>query len=158
MENCKSRDIPITDLFHNLQLEWISYYIRSKIYDRELDIKKFHDISKMKKDKIDTFSLRNSIPSIFNKDSKMEKFLNEFYSTETNTVIFEYTPSNKNWLSRWDIEHFYRFDTIVQFENNEVKILKNDSYSKEVELLTPTREYLRVPYRDVRRDLTILFD
>lgn len=156
MDNYKSRDLPITDLFHNLQLEWISYYLRSKIYERELDLKMFKDITRMKKEKIDTFSLRNSIASIFTKPEKLEKYLNEFYSTETNTPVFIYSPKNEKWLTVWDIHYFYCFDTIVEFENKEVKIIKNDTYSKEVEFLTPQRNYMRVPYNEVRRDLSAL--
>lgn len=157
MDSVKSREIPINDLFHNLQLEWISYYIRSQIYNRDFDIKKFDDICKMKKEKIDTFSLRNSISSIFTKDEKMQKFLDEFYPQETNKVNFEYTPKNQK-LKLWDKFHFYKFGTIFEFEEKEIKIIKNDTYSDEVEFITEHREHKRVPYKEVRRDITILFD
>jgi hypothetical protein len=157
MENTKSREIPITDLFHNLQLEWISYFIRSQIYERKIDLKMFSDIIRMKKEKIDTFSLRNSIPSIFSKSEKLEKYLNEFYPKD-NKLNFEYTPKNRGWLTHWDKHYFYIFDTIVDYEGAEVKIIKNDTHSSKVEFLTPQREHKRVSYSEVRRDIKILFD
>jgi hypothetical protein len=157
MDSIKSRDIPIGDLFHNLQLEWISYYIRSKIYERECDIKAFNDICGKKKDKIDTFSLRNSIASIFSKEEKMKKFINEFYPLEKNLPNFCYTPKNRNWLFRWDKNYFYCYNTIVNFEGELVTILKNDNLSDEVEFLTSKRVFRRVPYNQVRKDIMILF-
>lgn len=156
MENLKSRDIPVNDLFYYLQLEWISYNIRSKIYERGIDIKRFTDICKMKKEKIDMFSLRNSVPSIFSKKERMEKYLNEFYSNENTTPKFQYTPKNKESLSKWDKNYFYKAGLFVYFNGELVQILTNDTLNNKVSFLASRREFKTVSYTEVFRDLTLL--
>ena len=60
----KSRTIPIPEWFSNLQLEYLTYKLREEMYVRDGDTKKFGDIAKMKKEKILSVSLRQSLTSI----------------------------------------------------------------------------------------------
>lgn len=80
MENCnKSRDISLVDYYHNLQLEFVSYFVRAKTYRKDY-VEFYNKICEGKRDKIKNISSRNNLPSIFdNEDLKnqcVSKFLN----------------------------------------------------------------------------------
>ena len=152
----KSRDMAVQDTFHNLQLEWVCYYIRSKIYEPEWSIKMFTDICEGKKVKIDKLSLQNSVPSIFTKKERLIKYLNEFYP-ENNIPNFQYTPKNQGKLERWDKHYFYKPGTFIIFEDESVQVLRNDTLNDTVDFITKRRQLMNVPYNEVRRDILELF-
>jgi len=71
----KDRTIPITDLFTLLQEEYICYWIRSKIYTREEDVKKFIEICAKKRDKIEQIATKNCATTIFNSAERRSKYI-----------------------------------------------------------------------------------
>lgn len=152
----KSRDMAVEDTFHNLQLEWVCYFIRSKVYDPEWSVKMFTDICAGKKEKIDRFSLKNQVPSIFTKKERLQKYLDEFYP-ETNIPNFQYTPKNQGKLERWDKHYFYKPGTFIIFEDESVRVLRNDTLNDTVDFITKRRQLMNVPYCEVRRDILDLF-
>ena len=112
----KSRDIPISSYYELLQIEFISYKIREKIYKRAEDKKKFSDIANMKKKKIDSFAMKNCLPSIFNGDPVyLQKYLDKFFGDNYGLPNFQYHDS-------WKVGVYGRYDPIYYFsKGTEVK-------------------------------------
>ena len=74
----KSRNIPMTDLFEILQYEFLSYYFRFKLYMRQEDKDKFEKYCKQKKDTVEKLCTRHGLYSIFTKEEKKRKYLDQF--------------------------------------------------------------------------------
>jgi len=105
----KSRDIPITEYYTNLQLEWISYKVRELIYDREIDRKRFHDICEMKKEKIEKFAFRNCCNSIFSSDNMKEKYVKKFLGNGYGLPNFQYRDDRQRKVNgHWDKVHYFK--------------------------------------------------
>lgn len=153
----KSREIPIQDLYRNLQLEWISYYVRANIYQREIDIKRFKDICEMKKVKIDKFALRNANPSIFQEKEKLAKYLTEFYPYYCEFPYFQYTPKNKVTLSKWDKYYFYAKDVLVNHNGKDYLVAYNNSHRMYVGV-DMNGNFTKIPYSKVRREIFDIFE
>lgn len=73
----KSRDIPLSDFYTILQYEYISYYIRHKIYPQPY-CEKYRKYCGFKKEKIEKISIKNSLPSIFTNKQIKEKYIKGF--------------------------------------------------------------------------------
>lgn len=156
----KSRDLHLPDLFRLLQLEWITYKVRSVIYDRDCDIKKFNDILKMKEDKINKFALRNSVPSIFSSREKLDKYLELFYPTtgdNKNKAQFQYTPNNINSYTMFDRLLFYRKGEHVDVDGENCEITYNDNVKCELVLKFPDGIMKKLPYNQSRKDISYIF-
>lgn len=124
MELTKSRDIPIQDLYTLLQLEFISYKIREKIYKRQEDKKKFNDICNMKRKKIENMSSKNCIPSIFNSSPEyLQKYISKFIN-DFGIPNFQYRDDYKTKIyGHWDkIYWFYRGTEIKTMIKGELKL------------------------------------
>jgi hypothetical protein len=124
----KSRDIPLTDLYELLQLEYISYKFRSIIYKRDFDIKKYEEICEKKKEKIDSISLRNTLPSIFNKEEIKEKYFKKFFN-EWGLPNFCYRDDYQRMVKGyWDKIYYFSKDCSVRIKvDNNVLIGQIDS-------------------------------
>lgn len=119
----KDRDISFSELYSNLQLEYISYKIREKIYVRAEDKKKFNDISAKKKSTIQQMSKRNRLPSIFNSEEQQEKYLNLFFN-ETGMPNFKYRDSYQLRVKgRWDKIYYFNRGTEVITPDKEIKAI-----------------------------------
>jgi hypothetical protein len=112
----KSREIPVLDYFSLLQLEYISYAFRFKIYIRPEDKKKFSDILRMKKEKIKTFSTRNCLPDIFNGDPVyLKKYMGKFFKTEFGLPNFQNRDDHKAEIyGRYDPYYYFAKGTQVK--------------------------------------------
>lgn len=152
----KSRELHLPDLFKLLQLEWITYKVRQNIYQRGCDLKKFNDILKMKEEKIDKFALRNSIPSIFSSKNKMEKYLEMFYPINS-VPDFQYTPKNKESYLMFDRLFFFKQNTHVTYKEQNCQIQYNDCTKCELVLKLESGEFKKVPYSEVRKDISYIF-
>lgn len=153
----KSRDIPVNDLFSNLQLEWISYYLREKIYNRESDKQKFRDICRMKKEKIDAFERRNCIPSIFSSKPKMKKYITEKFLNQNGLPNFQYTPQNQESLYFWDCIHFFPRDIEIVIDGTVFKVVNNTPTKKQIEV-RKEGELVIYYYSDAVRDVLSFFE
>ena len=79
----KSRTIPFSEYFDNLQKEYIVAELRSKIYPKEKDKEYYRDREmKGKRKKIEDISLRNNLPTIFNSIEKRKRFDQEIYNQQ----------------------------------------------------------------------------
>jgi len=122
----KSRDIPITEYFTNLQLEWISYKLRELTYDREIDRKRFHDICEMKKEKIEKFAFRNCCKSIFSSESMKNKYVNKFLGDGFGLPNFQYRDERQREVNgMWDKVHYFKNGVRIENQENEYEIKRN---------------------------------
>lgn len=103
----KSRDIPLSELYANLQLEYISYFLRSKVYCKDF-AERYKTVCDAKKEKIDRISNRNSLPSIFNDEVEKERYIQMFLNP-SGTPNFTYKDETiKAKMGCWD-GHYYFF-------------------------------------------------
>ena len=78
----KERNISILEFFNQLQLEYMLYELRVKIYPSKADKHRYREILEFKSEKIEDIAGKNDLRTIFNSDLKREEiekeFLNEF--------------------------------------------------------------------------------
>jgi hypothetical protein len=102
----KSRDISIHDYYSLLQIEYLNYLCRYKIYKREEDIKKFSDICIKKREKIESISKKNNLLSIFNSEEYKKKYIEKFLN-EWGLPNFHYRDDyQKKVKGHWDKVYF----------------------------------------------------
>lgn len=133
MELKKDRDIPITDFYTNLQLEYLSYYMRSKIYKRPEDIKKFIDICVKKRRKIEGLSRKNCLPNIFNNELYKERYINLFIG-EFGLPQFQYRDDYQRKVKgMWDRKYYFYEGTNVKVNIDgviDVGVVLDNDYEK----------------------------
>jgi hypothetical protein len=113
----KSRDISVGDLFTNLQLEYISYRVRSLIYTRLEDKKKFNDICLKKREKIEAISTKNCLPVIFSNKKSQEKYLKSFFK-EWGLPNFQYRDDYKKKVyGWWDPIYYFKDKVDIKYNN-----------------------------------------
>ena len=120
----KTRSIPISELYSMLQLEYFSYKLRSLLYQREFDKKKFQDISEKKKKKIQRIALGNCLGSIFTSETVQQKYLKEFFG-EIGLPRFCYRDDYQTRVKGyWDAFYYYVVGSSVRYidEEDEIKI------------------------------------
>lgn len=151
----KSRFIPKEDFFTICQLEWLSYKTRELLYERESDKKKYSDICRMKKEKIDTFAFRHGKNSIFTSESIANKFLNQF-AGEKGLPNFEYKdPEYKEKIKPWDKHYFFKEGAVVEFNDCQYKVIRNIPASNQIEIEIGGR-LVKVYYCDCYRNVVSL--
>ena len=133
MEPRKDRDIPITDFYTNLQLEYLSYYMRGKVYKRQEDLKKFSDICKKKREKIEGLSRKNCLPNIFNNQTYRERYLNLFIG-EFGLPQFQYRDDYQRKVKgMWDKKYYFHEGTNVKVNVDgfiDVGVILNNDHEK----------------------------
>jgi len=118
----KSRDIPLTQLYSQLQLEYISYFLRSKIYCKDF-AENYRTICEAKKLKIDKISSRNTLPSIFNNEETKERYIKEFLN-EFGVPSFTYRDAAiDKKMSCWDRWYYFCKGTSVKLSNDNSTVL-----------------------------------
>lgn len=152
----KSRTIPIPEWFSNLQLEYLTYRLREEMYTRQEDVKKFGDIAKMKKDKILSVSLRQSLVSIFDCQKKRDRYVSEKFANKSGMPNMQYTPKNIKPASYWDKYYFFQSGVEIYYQNKLYPILVNSPESESVEIKVGDK-LMNVPYRNIKRDFEDLF-
>lgn len=114
----KSRDISLTELYSVLQNEYISYFLRKKLYCKEFSIN-YETVCRQKQEKIEKISLKNSLPSIFNDEEMKERYLTRFLN-ETGAPNFTYKDEViKNKMERWDNYYYFAKGSSVKFLVND---------------------------------------
>ena len=156
----KTRDISVQDLYTLLQLEFISYKVREKIYHRPYDKKKFNDICEKKKEKILGLSLKNSLPSIFGDDNKYkEKYINKFLNG-FGLPKFQYSNDhNRKVYGKWDKVYWFADGVSVKVDLGENdcslgEIINYDSRYNQVSVILEDERMLEVPIDLVGRIIT----
>lgn len=114
----KSRNIPLSDLYSCLQLEFISYFLRAKTYCKDFAAG-YGEICIAKKEKIDKISEKNHLPSIFNDDHVKQRYLDKFFN-EYGVPNFTYKDDQiKSKMNCWDRHYFFQKGCSVKFLCNE---------------------------------------
>ena len=113
----KDRDIPFSDWLQIMQLEYISYRLRAKLYRHHKDIKKFNDIAEKKKPTILKVTEDNHLPSIFDsleiREHLLSKFFNE-YGLPNFRYRDEYQRNHPTGRNRWDRCYYFSPGTSVK--------------------------------------------
>jgi hypothetical protein len=150
----KSRDIPLADLYSNLQLEYISYFLRSKTYRRDFSIS-YKEVCRVKKEKIDKISSRNNLPSIFNDEDAKKRYLDKFFN-ETGIPNFTYKDIEiRDKMSCWDKYYYFQRGSSVRFNDNSVvligQITKNDKDNSIVSIVDENNTEREFHYNNISR-------
>jgi len=124
----KSRNLPLTEYYSILQMEYISYYVRSVIYPGKYS-EKYKQYCVLKKEKIDKIGSKNNLPSIFNNTSVRESYINKFFNPY-GLPNFEYRDEESiRMMGRWDKNYWFSEGTSIQIRDNGgmvcTKIIKN---------------------------------
>ena len=84
----KDRHISILEYFNRLQLEFLLYELRSKIYPSSEDKIKFKRVLQFKKDKIEDISKKNMLISIFDDENLKRQMTDELFGEENMPLGF----------------------------------------------------------------------
>ena len=104
----KTRDIPLTEYFSLLQLEWLSYRFRQLLYVRNFDIELFKNFCKRKAKTVESVARKNCLPSILNSDAQREKYLKRFLNDNESFPQFQYRDDyQKKIKGYWDKYYYY---------------------------------------------------
>ena len=118
----RSRDISLVDLYNCLQLEYVSYFVRKKIYQKEYAIN-YSGVCDQKKEKIETISKKNNLPSIFNDIDIKNRYIQMFLN-ETGEPNFTYKDEEvKNKMSKWDNFYFFAKGSSIKFNQDSKVVL-----------------------------------
>ncbi len=152
----KNRDIPISEFYTNLQLEWFSYFMRAKTYNRPEDIKKFTDICGKKKEKIDGISRKNCLPNIFENEQYKERYVSLFLG-EWGLPQFQYRDDYQRRVrGMWDKRYYFNVGADVKVKGEHTvelgTITGNDHENCKLTVkLTISKEEITIHYDNVQR-------
>lgn len=149
-----SRDIPLAELYANLQLEYISYFLRSKIYCKDF-AERYATVCLAKKDKIEKISNRNSLPSIFNDSIEKEKYIQKFLNV-AGVPNFTYRDEIiKEKMGCWDGSYYFFQGSSVKTSINERTvlgvILRTNRYKKIITISDEFKNEHTLHYNNVTR-------
>jgi hypothetical protein len=129
MELKKSRDLPKQDFYTLLNLEYLGYYARYKIYKRPEDTKKFSDICQKKREKIEALARKECINTMFGNEDRKSTYIRRFVN-EWGLPNFTYRDDyQKEVKGRFDKIFWFYKDTEVEVNLGDNSILRgNVSY------------------------------
>lgn len=76
----EGRDISMLDYFNVLQVEYLLYELRTKIYPSKSDKERYKEVLEFKKEKIEDISGKNELRTIFNSVGKLDEINAMFYN------------------------------------------------------------------------------
>lgn len=141
-ESETARNISTLEYFKILQMEYILYEVRSKIYPFGKDREKFRNIMEYKKTKINDISDKNEIGSIFTNVAKKLDFLQKFN--------LEFL--NGNIGTKKDKYFYYFIGSDFSFKGDVYKMLKYD-FTNEIASLENESEIITVNFNQIKRIL-----
>ncbi len=113
----KSRHLPLSDFYSILQLEYISYFVRSKIYPPEYAAK-YSRYCDCKREKIDKIGDKNELPSIFNGEAVKNRYVDVFLNAY-GLPNFEYRDENSvRIMGKWDRTYWFREGTRIKVRSD----------------------------------------
>lgn len=151
----KSRNIPLTDYYSILQIEWLSYHIRRKLYRKDF-ADNYNKICIGKKDKIDGISNKNCLPSIFTDKEYLKKYIAQLVP-EFGIPNFQYKDKEtENKMKKWDIFYYFGKGASVKFINEDKLLIgtinKNDRNSEVLDIYcSETNKNYFIHYSKVSR-------
>lgn len=156
----KSRDISLTELYTVLQNEFLSYFIRKKLYCKEFSVN-YDVVCNQKREKIEKISLKNNLPSIFNDKEMKERYLDRFLN-ETGVPNLTYKDEViKKKMQRWDNWYYFTKGTSVKFKiDDRVElgvITSNDKDNCIVTIKSDQNQEFDLHYSNITRLFTAEF-
>lgn len=113
-EVVKSRKIPLSEFYSILQLEYLSLYLRSKIF-KEPFIQYNIDSCIGKRKKIESISRKNNLPNIFSSKKILEKYVDQLVN-DWGVPNFQYkNEAIKDKIHIWDCVNYFTKGTLVKF-------------------------------------------
>jgi hypothetical protein len=126
-EKRKSRSIPIQEYISILQLEYLSYLVRSNLFEEPF-ASKYKEFCDKKESTIKSFALKEGRPCIFNNDHIKQKYIEEFFG-ESGLPNFKYRDEyQKENIGFYDKKYFFKEGVVVIYEGEEWVIDRNMCY------------------------------
>lgn len=158
----EKKKLSLSEFLRILQLEYLTYKVRSLIFDKAEIIKFNLDIARMKKEKILGLQKKFHIATIFDSlESFMNFYNNEFLNKDTNSCNMQYSldEKKKEAQEKWDRIGLYKAGTKVIYQNQECLVFRNLQFKKHVVLSYNNRLVDTVPYDKIKiKDLVTAFD
>jgi len=151
----KSRNIPLTDYYSILQIEWLSYHIRRKLYRKDF-ADNYNKICEGKKIKIEGISKKNCLPSIFTDQTHLSRYIGQLIP-EFGIPNFQYKDKETEAkMKKWDIFYYFSKGSSVKFICEDRFLIgvinKNDRNSEVLDIYCPeTKENHFIHYSKVSR-------
>lgn len=156
----RSRELSTDEYLKVLQLEYFTHKVRSLIFDKPEFIKMAKDIAEFKKERIELLTKKHFKCSIFLSAEEYFSFYEKEFLNPTGVPNFQYPANeqkrNSQWF--WDMIYLFGKDQVVIFEDNEYRILKNDTKNQTI-CIKMGKKKKDVEYSDVKiKRLIMCFD
>ena len=156
----RSRELSTDEYLKVLQLEYFTHKVRSLIFDKPEFIKMAKDIAEFKKERIELLAKKHFKCSIFLSAEEYFSFYEKEFLNPTGVPNFQYPANEQKRNSQWFWDTIYLFgkDQVVIFEDNEYRILKNDTKNQTI-CIKMGKKKKDVKYSDVKvKRLIMCFD
>lgn len=137
------RNLSILDYVKQLQLEYLLYELRLKIYPTATDKDKFKSVMKFKESKILDICKKNGLNNMFNDGEILQEIEKEFYNEFGN-------PKD---LTRKDQYFYYWRNSDFQYEGRGVKLVSYNLEMGQAKVSHANGRYTEVDINSIRRIL-----
>lgn len=142
-----SRRLPISEFLRVLQLEYLSYVLRSLIYTEPIFVKMNEEIAKKKRDKIKNLSEKFKLLSIFDSEELFRFFLEKEFLQEFGLPKFQYGTDPKKKLSVFYYDKYYVLKESSKVDyRGQIYLVKRNNPETETISLNIGGSITEVPY------------
>lgn len=144
----KSRSLSIEEFIKTLQLEYLSYKLRSIIYEVPEFRKMNSDIAAKKKEKIQNVAKRYRKETIFDSDENFEIFWRSKFLQEYGLPKLQYS-AKKEAVSYWDKFYLFSEGRMVTWKDVDYRVKTNNPDENVIMVRKKVLPFI-VPYIDVK--------
>jgi len=131
----KTRNLSVYEYLKELQIEYIVFELRKKIYSSSKDKNYFDKVLGFKKPKIEDIALRNSLKTIF-ENLEMKKSYSQKVYREGYPDFHYKTEEQREEFENKDLQYYYAIGSDVRFfVEGEAHVGKVKSFDLEVHVL-----------------------
>lgn len=124
-EKRKSRNIPLQEYIPILQLEYLSYKVRSELYEAPFN-EKYREFCKKKEETIRSFALKMGRPCIFTSKSLLDKYLADFFGDGFGLPNFKYRDEyQRQSISHFDRKCYFKEGDKIEYQGEEYLVSRN---------------------------------
>lgn len=138
----KTRDISILKYFNILQVEYLLYELRTKIYPSKKDKENYFEVMDYKINKIENIANKNDLKTIFNSDEKFEEIKNMFLDESG-------VPKQ---MSNRDKYFYYFIGSDFVYKGKGVKLLQYN-FDEGIATVEDENEEFEVDLKEIKRIL-----
>ena len=148
----------ITDYLDVLQREYISYFLRYKIYPQPYS-DRYKEYCRTKREKIEDVSKKSGSPNIFDdlmvRQLYIDKFIRPF-----GLPVFEYRDDKSRMImGRWDKIYFYKEqETVHDHLGITYTVIVNMNYQDKLIVVDEKGVRKELPYINVNKDIISLLN